>query len=117
MFKFLPNSQSVAIWLSKWLELKSSLGVDPANSFAWRWCLRLKILAYLMSRYGVISADLGVSGQEMSRPSFVSPPSSSKLLRSGSSIRMALTRIADLNKYKLGLDEVPRLPYRSDQFE
>lgn len=107
MFRFLPNSASVALWLSKWLELKSSLGRDPSNSFAWRWCLRLKILAYMVSRYGLLGVNVQDTTSQVFRMSFVTPPSSCKLVRSGSSIRMALTRIAELNKFKLRLDEVP----------
>ena len=106
MFKFLPDSQFVALWLSKWLELKSSLGQDAANSFAWRWTLRLKILAFMMARYGTIAANPRQTRQQFSLTTYVNPPFHSKLVQSGSSIRMALARIAEQNKYKLPLGAI-----------
>ena len=59
-----------------------------------------------MSRYGDAAVDQWEESTETSLPTLVTHPQSSKLVLPGSTIRNALFRIAEENKYKLRLDQI-----------
>lgn len=94
-----PASPLAASWSSQLLELKLSLDRAPLNSCDWYVRIRIKLLSFLLSRYG---SDPNL---RFERPEAAPPPISkcviqkqdAKPLRSRAAIRKVLHRIAESN--------------------
>jgi hypothetical protein len=47
-----PSSQLAAVWLSRLHDLKTALKADPESFQAWHWRIQIRVLTFLISRYG-----------------------------------------------------------------
>lgn len=98
-----PVSPMAVAWLAELHSLKASMSGDPSHSAAWRWRMRVRILTFLLSRYGS-DPNLGVRREgttDFPLSTFVVQERNTKLVRSGTVIRKALYRVSEANKYKL----------------
>lgn len=99
-------SPLTADWIVQLRQLQQSLRDDPHCSQAWRWRIRVKVLTYLVLRYG---ADPVMERRAANRPAlpfsalrdmmagYGSPP------RTRRELRQILNRIAEINLLKVDL--------------
>ena len=91
-----PASPPAASWLSQRQELESRLSRDRTNSLAWYWRIRIKLLTFLLARYGT-APHLNITTPGSPAPKCVVQKQESPPLRSQSEIRATLDRIAVAN--------------------
>jgi hypothetical protein len=91
-----PESPSAASWLSQRQELESRLNRDRANPLAWYWRIRIKLLTFLLARYGA-APHLSTATPRSPAAKCVIQKQESPPLRSQSDIRIMLNRIATAN--------------------
>jgi hypothetical protein len=107
MLNILPASTLAARWLSQLRELTSAIGRDPSDSFAWRRHIRIKLLSFLLSRYGG-DPSLGFNSEEAVRPTCGKTSlqkQDAKPFRQQSVIRTMLDRIAESNTERRTCDD------------
>lgn len=101
------SAYSLAVdWVAQLRHLQQSLRADPQNSQAWRWRIRIKVLTYLVLRYGGDSnVDLKAACKPL-RPLPVIRDVSSIYgapVRSRRELLEILSRIAEINRFKIDL--------------
>jgi hypothetical protein len=110
-----PASPLGAAWSSRLESLQSALSRDPGHVQAWRWRIQVKVLTFLVSRYG---ACPNLDRQEQRPPTPVVPPdildsAHGKPLRSHQAIRKSLHHIEEGNPHwPAGSGITPPAPYR-----
>lgn len=95
-----PASPLAASWLSQLRHLNSSLSEESANALACHWRIRIKVLSFLVSRYG---DDPSLAFERRGDTTNTYIPDievQDKPLRSRQAIRKTLNRIAEANQYK-----------------
>ena len=99
----LPQSNRAANWLSQLRELSSSLNTDPTNPSAYLWRVHVKILCYLLARYGSDpNLDYGRGEPAPARPlpKLVFYEANAFPLHSHAMIHSKLMHIAEINRLK-----------------
>lgn len=96
MFTFDPASSSAASWLAQRQELAARLEHDPSNAQAWYWRARIKLMSFLLTRYGNAPPPSATAAGSPSPPLTIRklPP---KPPRPTATFRVALKRIATAN--------------------
>jgi hypothetical protein len=96
-----PSSQLAAAWSSRLHSLKTALDEDPNNFQAWHWRIQVRVLTFLVSRYGD-DPNCDWEREKHAAPPLVfdvefSAQEKSKLLISRSTMRRYLRRIEEAN--------------------
>jgi hypothetical protein len=110
-----PASALGAAWSSRLESLQSALSRDPGHAQAWRWRIQIKVLTFLLSRYG---AAPNLDWQEQRPPAPVVPPdildsAHGKPLRSHGAIRKSLQHFEEVNPHwPAGSSITPPAPFR-----
>jgi hypothetical protein len=93
-------------WVEQLRHLQQSLRADPRNSQAWRWRIRVKVLTYLVLRYGGDpSADLKAARVPLRPMPAIRDISSiyGAPVRTRRELLEVLGRIAEINRLKADL--------------
>lgn len=98
------HSRLASSWIAQFRDFKARLMAGPTHRDAWRWHIQLKILNYLILRYGPdpwldercsTASSIPLAAQIGRRIADGEP------LRSQSELRKILDRIAEINRYKV----------------
>ncbi len=95
------GSQLAPQWSAQLLHLTALLSDDPVHAQAWRWRLRIKLLRFLLARYGN-NPSLQRHQSSVHRPLRMRQmrfPNLGKAPRSRKTIRETLDRIAEVNEF------------------
>lgn len=95
-----------AEWISQLRLLQQSLRDDPQHSQAWRWRIRVKVLTYLILRYGGDPWIDPRASRDCRRPLLTLRaifPRAGSPIRTRRELREILARIAEINRDKLDL--------------
>lgn len=93
-----------AKWIAQLQQLQQSLRNDPHNFQAWRWRIRIKVLTYLVLRYG---GDPSVEFKACLVPVRLLPVIGDVAAICGTPVRTRwelreiLSRIAEINRFKI----------------
>jgi hypothetical protein len=91
-----PASPSASSWLSQQHDLVARLDREPSNSQAWYWRIRVKLLSFLLARYGS-NPNLSFTAARPGSPQFPIQKQDAKPMRAQTEIRSMLDRIAIAN--------------------
>ena len=98
-----PASQRAAAWATELQHLNSFLQLDPANPEAWRWRMQVRILSFLIARYGTEPSRGAEPVEHVASspvPAVPFPERHSRSLRARGVLRQFLERIADANQQR-----------------
>jgi hypothetical protein len=88
-------------WVARLRELQASLNSHPNDWSAWRWHIHVKILIYLVRRYGADPAlDAKSHSLDVYASSWGQPPSTHRRIRSRAELCAILMRVAEINACK-----------------
>ena len=96
-------SEKAAAWIAQLRRYAAALAQDPTHRESWLWRIRIKVLMYLIWRYGEDpyldvrshTPAVAVAGHLPFSSRFSNPP------RSRTEMRVLLDRIAELNRFKV----------------
>jgi hypothetical protein len=98
------HSRLAETWIARFRDLASQLACHPRHREAWRWEIQVKILTYLILRYGPdprLDERCAVAGAIAPVATMQRMPSDGEPLRSRTELRQILERIAEINRYKI----------------
>lgn len=103
MRKQFAASEMSAAWIAELRRYAAALAADPTHRESWLWRIRIKVLMYLIWRYGEdpyldvkgYVPPIAVSSRLPSSHRSSNPP------RSRAEMRGILDRIAELNRFKM----------------
>lgn len=90
-------------WIKRLRELQCKLANEPEHWSAWRWRIQIKVLIYLIMRYGADpTADFCGSSTVGDKFTSLFPLTnrSRTPLRTQSELKTILLRIAEINRFK-----------------
>ena len=91
-------------WSERVSGLRSLLHSDPSNPRAAWWQIRVRILTFLLARYGDVPTSKPTAQRKLSPTSWIAPGpqfESGKPIRSAACFRAILERIAEANQDRL----------------